>query len=293
MMNISQLIFFNRAKGSCFLKTVFASLIIIILSLNVQSVEAGEKKIYSIGIVPQYDSIKIRKIWFPIIAELTRLTGMKFKLIGSPTIPEFEKEFISGKFDFAYMNPYHFIVAQNKQGYIPLVRDIGRKLFGVLVVNKDSPINSVAKLEGETIAFPAPNALGASLMMRAELSDRFKINFKPQYVQTHSSVYLNVALNLLPAGGGVKSTLNRQSNAIRNKLRILHETQKVSPHPFSAHPRIPKIHRDQVMGAFLKLGNTKKGKELYKDVPIKQIGEASFDDYKTLLKLNLERFYSN
>jgi phosphonate transport system substrate-binding protein len=61
------------------------------------------------------------------------------------------------------MNPYHAIRANKKHGYAPLVRDVGRSLFGIIVVKKDSPIETVSELDGEIVAFPAPNALGAAL----------------------------------------------------------------------------------------------------------------------------------
>jgi len=124
---------------------------------------AENKKTYTIGIVPQFEIRHIRKIWNPILNEIEKKTGYKLKLVGSPTIPDFEREVTAGRFDFAYMNPYHMLVAEKKQGYIPLVRDNGRKLQGILVVRNDDEIKSVQDLEDKKIAFPAPNALGASL----------------------------------------------------------------------------------------------------------------------------------
>ncbi|HCY85953.1 MAG TPA: phosphate ABC transporter, partial [Desulfobacteraceae bacterium] len=118
---------------------------------------------FSVGVVPQFEARKLRRVWQPILNRLEAATGEKFKLVGSPTIPTFEAEFMDGDFDFAYMNPYHLILAHRKVGYRPLVRDVGRKLFGVLVVAENGGIKEVSDLAGKVIAFPAPNALGASL----------------------------------------------------------------------------------------------------------------------------------
>ena len=98
----------------------------------------AEEKIYVVGIVPQYETHRLYAIWRPILTQLEKETGLKFKLRGSPTIPDFEREFLQGKFDFAYMNPYHVLLANQNQGYKPLIRDHGRKLYGVLVTRKDS-----------------------------------------------------------------------------------------------------------------------------------------------------------
>ena len=142
---------------------------------------------YTFGIVPQFEARKLARIWEPIISEIERRTGYDFEIVGSPRIPEFEDSFREGEFDFAYMNPYHAIVAAQAQGYQPLIRDGGRELFGILVVRDDSDYQSVEDLEGQTIAFPAPNALGASLLIRSDLTNHHSIDFSPMYVSTHGS----------------------------------------------------------------------------------------------------------
>jgi hypothetical protein len=55
------------------------------------------------------------------------------------------------------------------------------------VVRKDDPIKSAGELDGKEVAFPAPNAFGASLWIRALLAEREKIRIVPAYVKTHSN----------------------------------------------------------------------------------------------------------
>lgn len=271
-------------------KYALLSLLLIstFFSINVQ---AEKKHIYTIGVVPQFEIRHIRKIWNPIIKEIEKNTGYKLKLIGSPTIPDFENEFNAGKFDFAYMNPYHILLAKESQGYIPLVRDNGRKLHGILVVRQDSRINSVKELDGKKIGFPAPNALGASLLMRANLTNDYKIKFNPVYVKTHSSVYLNVVVQQTAAGGGVQKTLNQQRVNIKGALKVLHRTPKVAPHPLAAHPRVPVEVREKIKNTLLLLGEKEIGRALLSKIPMKKIGLANISDYTPLKKFNLEKFY--
>lgn len=273
---------------------IFVLLLIILMApVNLwgQAKRIEPKKVYTVGVVPQFDSLKLRKIWYPILKELTERTGVRFIIKGSPTIPAFEREFNAGAFDFAYMNPYHVLLASKSQGYIPLVKDKGRTLHGILVVRKDSPVKSPKDLEGKLIAFPAPNALGASLMIRAAFQDEFHIKIRPKYVQTHSSVFLNVALAEADAGGAVQKTLSQQPSDIKNSLRVLYRTKEVSPHPFAAHPRVSPHVREKVLNAILEMGKSAKGKALLKKVPVAEIGLASMEDYYPLEELRLERFY--
>lgn len=265
-------------------------LLLIAFSSNVVA-QNNTQKVFSVGVVPQFEARKLHAIWRPILNQLEQETGHRFKLRGSPSIPEFEKQFMQGEFDFAYMNPYHLIIANNLAGYIPLVRDHGRKLFGVLVTKKDSDITSPADLDGKKIAFPAPNALGASMQIRQELLDKFNIRIIPQYVKTHDSVYLNILTGQVAAGGGVQKTLSRQKPTYRDALKVIHSTQKVTPHPFASLPSVPEAIRESVTEAFIKLGKTASGQKLLSKIPIKKIGSASVKDYEPLRELGLERFF--
>ena len=254
---------------------------------------SAEETVYRLGVVPQFEPRKLADIWLPIIKELERRTGFKFQMVGSPKIPDFEISFLSGEFDFTYMNPYHAMLAGEKPGYIPLVRDNGRKLSGILVVRKDSPIQDVRELAGKKVAFPAPNALGASLLMRADLETIHGVKVFPLYVQTHSSVYLNVILNKTAAGGGVLSTLKNQKQAIQDRLRIIYTTREMAPHPFTAHPRVPKEHREAVRQAFIGMAATEEGKAILNKIPMRSAGPASLEDYQVLKEWGLEDFYEN
>ena len=274
------------------LKYLLNRLTLMAVFLAISNSSFAESRVYTVGVVPQFEVKRLHKIWRPILDQLEQQTGLKFTIKGSPTIPDFENEFMVGKFDFAYMNPYHIMLANDMEGYIPLTRDIGRSLKGVMVVRKDSGITKVEELNNRQIAFPSPNALGASLLIRQELVDKFHINVKPSYVKTHDSVYLSVALRQSSAGGGVQATFNRQQPAIRDLLHIIHRTSKVSPHPFAVHPRVPLEVRKKVQNAMLALGKSETGRQLLGLIPVRKVGSASIADYAPLREMGLERFMS-
>lgn len=245
---------------------------------------------YSFGIVPQFEAMRLASIWIPILDDLEARTGHHFEMSGSPDIPAFERGFEEGAFDFAYLNPYHAVVAMERQAYQPLIRDGGRDLFGVLVVQKDSPVMSPEQLEGQAIAFPAPNALGASLLIRADLENRFALHYDSIYASTHSSAYLNVVLGRAAAAGGVMATFNSQPATVKDALRIIYETTHVPPHPVVAHPRVPAAVREAVAQALLDMAATPEGQALLAEVPIQKAVRATAEDYHVVHELGLERF---
>jgi phosphonate transport system substrate-binding protein len=237
----------------------------------------AEQKKYVFGVVPQFEQRKLFAIWKPIIDDLERRTGLSFDLVTTLKIQDFEKEFIHGDFDFVYMNPYH-------------IRDKA-PLRGVLVVRKDGPIQTVAGLSGKVVAFPSPNALGASLLMRADLDRLYHIKVIPLYVKTHSSVYLHVIKDLAAGGGGVQKSLQEQGPEIRDSLRVLYTTRPMTSHPVAAHPRVPKEVREKVRRALLDMGAEPEGKELLSKIPMKEITAASTDDYKEMQEWGLDAYW--
>jgi phosphonate transport system substrate-binding protein len=244
---------------------------------------------YVVGITPQFEAKKLFEIWRPILDALEKETGLHFTLRGAPSITDFEQQCVSGQFDFAYVNPF-FVSVRNPEGYLPLARDHGSRLSGVVVVRKDSPLRSAKDLDGKKVAFPAANSLAGSLIIRAELEAEYGVHVLPQYVRTHDSSFLNVAVGMADAAGGVKGTLERQPAEVRDLLRELFTTHEVAPLPFVAHPRVPEKVREQVKAALLRLGTSEEGKALLSKVPIRQIGPASMNDYEPLRRMGLERF---
>ena len=270
---------------------VILVLMITIGSMPFSTAHAVENVTYTFGVVPQFDTRQTLAVWEPLLAELEQRTGFNFRLQGSSSIPKFEAAFMDGDFDFAYMNPYQVLKASESQGYVPMVRDIGRSLFGVLVVRKDGVVKDIADLTGKKIAFPAPNAVGATLVMRADLKHIHKIDVVPVYVKSHSSVYLNVVMGEADAGGGVQKTLSQQPLAVRSNLRVIYKTRDITPHPVTAHSRVPASVRESVRLALLALGESKKGQALLSAVPINKIGDTNMGDYKPLGEWGLDEFY--
>lgn len=245
---------------------------------------------YSFAVVPQFEQRKLFAVWRPIVDELTRRTGIRLKLVATLSVPEFEKELAQGAYDFVYTNPYHILREATRQGYIPLVRDQA-PLRGIIVVPKDSPIQSPAELDGQRLAIPSYNALGASLLVRADLERVFKAKAVPVNAKTHSSVYLHVANGLVAAGGGVEKTLSEQDPAVRDLLRILYVTREMPSHPISAHPRVPESVRQAIRAALLDLAASEAGKELLAKVPMRKMIPTSMQDYQPMRDWGLEKYW--
>lgn len=245
---------------------------------------------YSFAVTPQFEQRKLFQIWTPILEEVSRRSGVALHLATPLTVAEFERDMAKGMFDFVYANPYQLVHMVDTQRYLPLVHD-KVPLRGIVVVRKDSPIKSPAELDGKTLAIPSYNAVGASLLARADLEHLFKAKVRAVVVKTHSSVYLNVANGLMDAGGGVEKTLQQQDPEVRDSLRILYITREMPSHPIAAHPRVSPQVRERVKRAFLDMAATADGRALLAEVPMIEVEPTSLGEFLPMRKWGLEAYW--
>ena len=252
--------------------------------------DQNSTKAFTVAVVPQLPRAATYAKWAPLLETIGRNTKQCFDLVIPETIPAFEKLLFKGVPDFAFVNPYHEVMAKKRKGYIPLVMDSRSKLTGILVVQVNSPIKSIQELNGKEIAFPAPNAFAASLLIRAELAKK-GIYIKPKYLNTHASSYRAAAIGDVVASGGVNTTLQREELALRESLRVLYETFGYAPHPFVANPRVPINIRKSVADAFISLSGTESGDKLLEGIQMPIPNRSDYQrDYAPLESLNLEKF---
>lgn len=238
------------------------------------------------GIVPQQSAKKLAKKWTPIFRYLSAKTGDQIRFSTARNIPTFEKRLSEGQYDIAYMNPYHYTVFHRAPGYEAFARQKDKKIKGIVVVRKDSPLKTLEELAGQKLAFPSPAAFAASVLPRAQLVND-KIPFKPTYVSSHDSVYLNVSKGLFLAGGGVMRTFNNTDPAVKAQLRVLWATRTYTPHAFAAHPSVDKVVIDRLQKALLGMNDDPEGRALLKTINFKGIQSAENTDWDDVRGLGL------
>jgi phosphonate transport system substrate-binding protein len=240
----------------------------------------------SFGVVPQQAASKLARLWTPILEYLNRETGLNIQFKTAPNIPTFEQRLAAGEYDFAYMNPYHFTVFNEDPGYQALARARDKRIKGILVVRKDSSIQSLQELNNMTLAFPAPAAFAASILPRSELS-AIGNNTEPKYVSSHDSVYRAVAKGLYPAGGGVIRTFRNMDPEIRDQLRILWTTDGYTPHAIASNAQVATEIAERVRTALVAMEQSAEGRHLLESIKIKGFEAARDEDWDDVRSLNI------
>lgn len=252
---------------------------------------ASERPELTFGVVPQQSASTLARLWTPILAYLSERSGVEMRFATAPSIPAFEQRCAEGAYDIAYMNPYHFTVFQRSPGYRAFARQAGKRIQGLLVVRKDSMVESLDDLQGQRLAFPAPAAFAASVLPRAELVGQ-DIDFDARFVGSHDSVYRAVAKGLFAAGGGIGRTFANVAPEVRAQLRVLWRSREFTPHALAAHPRVGDEVIERVRAAMLGMANDPEGRALLETIKFRGIEaaqDADWDDVRALGIDTLER----
>ncbi|MDC5848384.1 phosphate/phosphite/phosphonate ABC transporter substrate-binding protein [Vibrio europaeus] len=239
------------------------------------------------GVVPQQSASRLAKQWGPLVDTLKEQTGYEITFSTAPNIPEFEKRLSEGQYDLAYMNPYHYTVFSQVSGYRAIAKAKDKRIKGIIVARRSNDYQSLEDLQGQTLAFPSPAAFAATVLTQSDLKTA-DVEFEPDYVSSHDSVYLSVAKGFYPAGGGVMRTFNTLPDVVKSQLVPIWTTKPYTPHAIAYHPRLTNDQANAIQAALVSLQNTSKGGQQLKSLNIKGFEEASDSDWDDVRALNIK-----
>lgn len=244
--------------------------------------------VLSVGIVPQQAASELARAWIPLLQEVGRRARVQLVFRTAADIPAFEDRVMKGEFQLAYMNPYHYTVFSKTPGYQAFLKEKDRKLVGIIVVPKGSPVQSLEQLQGKRVAFPAPAAFAASILPRAEFS-RSQIEIDARYVSSHDSVYKGVANGLFDAGGGIQRTLEGMEPQVSSQLRVLSRTPAYTPHALAIHPGVSAEVAERLRQAFIGLDGDEVGRALLEPLNFKGLVAATDSEWDSVRALRLRQ----
>ncbi|MDV7105575.1 phosphate/phosphite/phosphonate ABC transporter substrate-binding protein [Vibrio sp. TH_r3] len=261
--------------------------VIILTTLLISNVSIAQD-IIKLGVVPQQSASSLAKNWIPLTSYLSEKTGKNVRFTTAPNIPEFEKRVAEGMYDLVYMNPYHYTVFSQSIGMRAIAKQKNKRIHGIIVVQKDSPLTDLDMLKNAEIAFPAPAAFAATILPQANLTLR-NIPFKSQYVSSHDSVYAGVAKGLFVAGGGIDRTLSTLPKAQANQLKVIWRSDGYTPHAFAASDGLEPDLINQIQEALISLIDDEKNQSILFNLGFKQgLIKATDSDWDDIRSLNID-----
>ena len=268
-----------------------ASVIMLPLALGTHG--WSETRPLSFGVIIWRSPTLTAEFWNPILRYVSDRSGVPLRLRVAPTGPEHTAMVRRGELNFLYSN-HNFIKENEESGYRVFGRPKGESQSGEIVVLKDSPIQSLADLEGKEVVFPHTAAfLGYHLPMDALLRKGIKIT-------GHFAGTQEGAMTQLKAGRVVAAGVNAEvmrAFAQRENIayRVLWSSDKFLNLALSAHPSVPADTVKAVRKAFLQMAADPEGAKVLAASAevLKQGSPLVFIAARDSEFENMRRFYRN
>ena len=254
------------------------------------------EKIYVVGIHPLHNPKRLFEVYAPLIDLFNKaIPQATFILEASRNYEEFDKKLYAGHFDFAMPNPYQTINALQHGYHVFAKMGDDYNFRGIILIRKDSKIEKISDLKGQSLAYPAPTALAATLMPQYYLhSNGLDINkdVENRYVGSQESAIMNVLKGNVAAGVTWPipwQTFQQKNPQLAEKLELKWQTEPLVNNSWVVKGDISPDMTKQVRDVLLNLNRTKEGQAILATIPISTF-EAANDETYAPVKAFIKKF---
>jgi len=242
---------------------------------------------YVLGVHPLHNPVLLQEVFGPLVTYLnTNISDATFSLEASKDYGAYEAKLYARKFDFALPNPYQ-TVNSLQHGYRIFAKMGDDQNFrGIILVRKDSGINSVSDLKGKKVSSPAPTAL-ASTMLPQHYLQTHGINvlqdIETLYVGSQESSIMNVYQgNVAAATTWIPPWLAfiKTRPDVAQAVKVMWTTAPLPNNSLIARDDIPPEIVAKVRALLLNLHNTAEGRVILARMELSRFEAADEHTYQ-------------
>lgn len=242
--------------------------------------------VVTFGVHPLHNPQRLFEIYGPIADHLSRrLPDVKVQLEASRSYEDFETKLYSRRFHVALPNPLQTLESV-KHGY----RVFGKmgdddQFRGILLVRRDTEIETVADLKGKTVSFPAPTALAATMMPLQFLHSKgLDVNegIERLYSGSQESSIMNVYLRRSAAAATWPvpwKTFTERNPAIARDLVVKWETPSLVNNGLVVRDDVPPNVVAGLAASLFSLQEHEEGRRLLAAIPLTRFEPATEETY--------------
>ena len=255
-----------------------------------------EKNVYIFGVHPLHNPKRLFQVYQPMIDYINaRLDGSELRLEASRNYPAYDKKLFARHFHFALPNPYQ-TVTSTQYGY-KIFGKMGddANFRGIILVRKDSGINSVSDLKGKSVSYPAPTALAATMMPQWYLyAHGLDINkdIDNEYVGSQESSIMNVYLGKTAAAATWPPpwiAFIKERPEIAKEVMVKWQTPSLPNNGLVARDDVSQELVDKVSSIIFSLEKTQEGRAILSGMELSHYEKADDSTYNPVREF-LDKF---
>jgi phosphonate transport system substrate-binding protein len=239
------------------------------------------------GVHPLHNPQRLYEIYNPLVEYLNRnIPGITITLEASRSYDEFEKKLDSRHLAFALPNPYQTVNSLQHGYHVFAKMGEDDKFRGIIIVRKDSGINTVTDLTGKIVSFPAPTALAATMMPLYYLHTHgLDVNqdITRLFSGSQESSIMNVYLGKSAAGATWPAPWQafvERNPQIGAELEVKWETPSLLNNSLVARDDVPQQVVDKVKSLLENLHTHEEGRHLLAALPLECFESATDATYQ-------------
>lgn len=248
-----------------------------------------DKNVYILGIYAGENPNRTFEMYQPMVDYINaRLKNSKLRIETSRNYHIFNEKLFSGHFDLSLANPYA-VVASVEKGYRIVGKMGDDDIFkGLVIIRKDSQINTINDLRGKVISYPDSTALAAAIMPQWYFHEH-KLDsdkdIKNSYVGSQESSIMNVYLKKSDAACTWPPPWNnfiKKRPEMAEKLMVKWETPSLVNNGFVVRNDIPKNVVKEVSEILFSLQTSEEGRSILRVQGISRYEKADDNTYESV-----------
>ena len=241
-------------------RAIMYAVSILVAAAAMHSPGAAAQQAYAFNVLNQRSIALTAQYWNPILTYVSSKSGVPLELKLAKTAKEGNAMAEAGKYDFLYTNHF-FTPARDRLGYQVIARPAGPGIRSQIVVPMDSPIQSLADLDGKEVAFVNPDGFtGYWLPMDALL--RAKVNVKVVFAGNQEAAQAQLKVNKVAAAGVNSTVLARYARREGFQYRAVWTSDLYQDLCIMANPKLPQDKVAAVRAALINMAKDPEGRQI-------------------------------
>lgn len=215
---------------------------------------------YRFSPVNQANITTAASYWNPIVAYVSEKSGVRLSLKLGRTSADTTAFVLAQEVEFAFTN--HLFSPEREQlGWKVFGRRDTPPLHGQIVVAADSPIKSLAQLDGKEVGFPGPEAFIAYKTTYAQLLQQ-KINVRTVFGGNMDGAFAQLFSGKVSAVGANSQLVEGYARREGRQFRVLWNSEPYHDLALMVSPKVPPRDAQAVAKAFIGMSQDPRGREI-------------------------------
>jgi phosphonate transport system substrate-binding protein len=215
---------------------------------------------YRFSPVNQANIATAASYWNPIVAYVSEKSGVKLSLKLGRTSADTTAYVLAQEVEFAFTN-HLFSPEREQMGWKVFGRRNTPPLHGQIVVAADSPLKSLAQLDGKEIGFPGPEAFIAYKTTYAQLLQQ-KINVRAVFGGNMDGAFAQLFSGKVAAVGANSQLVEGYAKREGKQFRVLWSSEPYHDLALMVSPKVAARDAQAVAKAFIGMAQDPQGREI-------------------------------